>query len=103
MKDCDRFVLIARQNSLSNQPGFKLPDKGKNMENHIVCPHCKKTISNVAIVEEAVKGEGITTRSMTCDCGEKITYWQITAQLRDQKTTGYRFQNWLRSLLRSQG
>jgi hypothetical protein len=73
------------------------------MENQIVCPHCKKTISSNSIIEDAAKGTGSDTQSVTCDCGEKITYWQITAQLRDQKTLGWRFQNWVRTLSHSQG
>jgi hypothetical protein len=73
------------------------------MENQIVCPHCKKIISNNSIIDDAAKGAGSVTQSLNCDCGEKITYWQITAQLRDQKTLGWRFQNWVRTLSHSQG
>jgi len=72
------------------------------MENQIVCPHCKKTVANNAMIDDVVKGQGSTTRSMMCDCGERITYWQMTAQLRDQKTTGHRFQKWVRSLTHKQ-
>ena len=68
------------------------------MENQIVCPNCKKSISNNLIIDDAVKGEGSNTQSIYCDCGERITYWQITAQLRGQKTFGWKFQNWLRTL-----
>ena len=71
------------------------------MENQIVCPHCMKTISNNPIVDDAAKGEGSTTQSIQCDCGERITYWQITAQLRDQKTVSWRFQKWVRTLSHS--
>ncbi len=74
------------------------------MENQIVCPKCKKAFTNNAIVDTAAKGEGGTdTQSIMCDCGERITYWQITAQLRDQKTFGYKFQNWFRNLTHSRG
>jgi RNase P subunit RPR2 len=70
------------------------------MENKIVCPNCKKTISNNAVVEDASKGAGADTQFVICECGERITYWQITSQLRDQKPGGLktRFQNWLRDL-----
>jgi hypothetical protein len=68
------------------------------MENLIVCPNCKKMISNNDIINDAAKGEGLTKRHMVCDCGEKITYWQITAQLRDQKTFGKKFHNWVQAL-----
>jgi len=71
------------------------------MENQIVCPHCKKTITNNPIIDDAVKGEGSDTQFILCDCGEKITYWQITAQLRNQKKFGQRFQNWVRTLSHS--
>lgn len=73
------------------------------MENQIVCPHCKKTITSNSIIEDAAKGEGSDTQSFNCDCGEKITYWQITAQLRDQKKVSRRFQNWVRALSHSRG
>ena len=72
------------------------------MENQIVCAHCKKTISNNSVIDDAAKGTGTDTQSILCDCGEKITYWQITAQLRDQKTLGWRLQNWIRTLSHSQ-
>jgi hypothetical protein len=71
------------------------------MENQIVCPHCKKSISNNSIIEDAAKGAGSDRQSIICDCGEKITYWQITAQLRDQKKLGRRFQNWVRAISQS--
>jgi hypothetical protein len=72
------------------------------METSIVCPNCKKTMSGNAIIAEAAKGEGSDTQSVTCECGEKISYWQVTAQLRDQKTVSYRFQKWIRALLHIQ-
>ena len=71
------------------------------MENQIVCPNCKKTISNHPLINAAVKGEGLGSESINCDCGEKITYWQITAQLRDQKTISRRFQTWVRNFSHS--
>jgi hypothetical protein len=73
------------------------------MDNLIVCPHCKKTISHNPIIEDAAKGEGSDTQSYICDCGERITYWQITAQLRNQKKFGRRLQNWIGALSHSQG
>ncbi len=68
------------------------------MEAYIVCPHCKKIISNNPIIDAAVKGGDGGSTSFNCDCGEKITFWAITAQLRDQKKPLARFQKWLRSL-----
>ena len=67
------------------------------MGNQIVCPHCKKTISNISIIDDAAIGKGSDRQSIICDCGERITYWQITAQLRDQKKLGRRFQNWVQA------
>jgi hypothetical protein len=67
------------------------------MENQITCPHCKKTISNNAIVDSAVIGAGSGSDFFICECGERITYWAISAQLREQKTFGRRFRNWLQT------
>lgn len=67
------------------------------MDNSITCPHCKKTISNNPIIDEAATGAGSAERAVTCECGEKISYWAITAQLRGQKTLGKRIQKWWRS------
>jgi hypothetical protein len=75
--------------------------KGNPMANQIVCPHCNKTITNNAIIDDAEAGKGMDTRSILCDCGERITYWQITAQLRDQRTIGRRFQKWVRAFSNS--
>lgn len=73
------------------------------MESQIVCPHCQRVISNKSIIADAAKGEGSAEQSLTCECGERLSYWQITAQLREQKTTGSRFKNWLRARTHSQG
>jgi len=73
------------------------------MENQIVCPHCNKTISNNPIIDDAAKGLGAASQSILCDCGERISYWQITAQLRDQKTISRRFKHWVGTFSHSQG
>ena len=72
--------------------------KGMKMENKIFCPKCGEPVLNTSIIDDAGKGEGSAAQSIICECGERITYWQITAQLRNQKTFGYRFQNWIRTL-----
>jgi len=72
--------------------------KGIPMENQVVCPKCNKPVTDTALISDALKGEGSASQSITCECGERITYWQITAQLRSQKTNGFRFKNWVRSL-----
>jgi hypothetical protein len=63
------------------------------MGNQIICPHCKRIISNNKIIDEAAKGEGSDSQFIICECGERITYWQIDAQLRSQKTAGRKFLN----------
>jgi len=77
--------------------------KGKKMENYIICPNCHKTIINDPLIEAAARKEGSGARAITCDCGERITFWAITAQLRKQKTRGRRFQNWLQHTFKSRG
>ncbi len=66
------------------------------MENQITCPNCKRTISNNPVIDSAAKGEDHTMGSefVICECGERISFWAITAQLRDQKTFGRKIQNW---------
>jgi hypothetical protein len=71
--------------------------------NQITCPKCKKTISNDPLIEAAVTGAGNGSQNIICECGERITFWAITAQLREQKTASRRIQNWFRSFSRSQG
>jgi hypothetical protein len=70
------------------------------MDNYITCPHCNKTISNDPLIEDAANKEGSSARAISCDCGERITFWQITAQLRDQKTFRFRFRGWLKDTFR---
>ena len=67
------------------------------MENYVTCPNCKRTISNNLVIDEAATGAGSASRSINCECGERITYWAITNQLRKQKTVGRRIQKWWRS------
>ena len=73
------------------------------MENQITCPVCKRTISNNAVVNLAAKGGDHTMGSeyVICECGERISFWAITAQLRDQKKPVERVLHWFRSF--SQG
>jgi hypothetical protein len=67
------------------------------MENYIVCPNCKKMITNNPVIDSAAKGENLGSTFLTCDCGEKITFWAITSQLRDQKKPIARILKWFRS------
>lgn len=69
------------------------------MENQITCPKCKTIFPNSPVIDDATKGEGASTQYITCgNCGEKISYWKITAQLREQKKPVARILNWFRSL-----
>lgn len=71
------------------------------METQITCPYCRRTITNNAVVESAARQEGSDQQFVNCECGERITYWQITAQLRDQKKIGAQFQRWLQGLFKN--
>jgi hypothetical protein len=54
-------------------------------------------ISNNPVIESAANGEDRGETFITCDCGEKLTFWAITAQLREQKKPVARILNWVRS------
>jgi len=41
------------------------------MGNQIICPHCKRIISNNKIIDEAAKGEGSDSQFIICECGEE--------------------------------
>lgn len=71
------------------------------MENQITCPKCQRKIADKSIINDAAKGWGSATQVLVCECGESITYWQITAQLRDQKTLMARILSWLRGFSKS--
>jgi len=69
------------------------------MENQITCPNCKRTIANNPVVDSAARGENHSMGSeyVICECGERISFWAITAQLRDQKKPVAKVLNWFRS------
>jgi hypothetical protein len=71
--------------------------KEKKMENQITCPHCNKTISDDPLIDAAARKDGSGEDSIICECGERITYWAITTQLRDQKKPVARILKWFRS------
>ena len=64
------------------------------MENQITYPHYKRTITNNPVFDSAAKGEDKGSTFFNCEYGEKITFWAITAQLRDQKKPMARIKNW---------
>jgi len=77
--------------------------QGGTMETEITCPNCQRKISGNPIIEEAAKGTGSDTQFLICECGERISYWQITALLRKQKTSGLKIQSFFQGLFKSHG
>jgi RNase P subunit RPR2 len=71
------------------------------MDNQITCPNCGKVITNNPVVDSAVNKENRGSTFVMCDCGEKISFWAISAQLRDQKTLGHKIKKWFRNLSKS--
>lgn len=69
----------------------------------ITCPHCGKTYTDDPIITDAVTGAGDASRFIMCECGERITFWAITAQLREEKKFGPRFSHWLKALFKGRG
>ena len=72
------------------------------MENQITCPQCKRTIVNNSVVDSAAQGgdHSMGSEYVICECGERISFWAITAQLRNQKKPVARVLNWIRSFSR---
>ena len=75
------------------------------METQITCPQCKRTIINHPVVESAAKGEDhkMGSEYVICECGERISFWAITAQLRDQKKPAGKVLSWFRSFSNGNG
>jgi len=73
------------------------------MENQITCPECKRTIANNPIIDSAAKGEdhALGSEFVVCECGERISFWAITAQLRGQKKPVEKVLNWIRGFSKS--
>ncbi len=69
------------------------------MESQITCPQCRRTITDNPVIASAARGEDQKTGSeyVICECGERISFWAITAQLRDQKTPMKKVLSWFRS------
>jgi hypothetical protein len=75
----------------------------RTMENQIICPACKRTITNNPVVDSAAKGEDhkMGSQFVNCECGERISFWAITAQLREQKKPVARIIDWFRNFSKS--
>ena len=69
------------------------------MEHYITCPQCNRKISNDPLIEAAATDKGyvgkenLGSKYLTCECGNNISFWAITAQLRSQKTLGWKIKN----------
>ena len=75
---------------------------GENEQSYITCPNCGRRITG-ALVDDAESGEGQGSDYLICECGERISFWAATGQLRDQKKLGVRIANWFRGLFKGQG
>ncbi len=73
------------------------------MENYVTCPNCKKRISNHPVIEAAAKEAGKGSEIILCECGQMLTYWDITAQLRGQKTIFAKLQTWWQTISKQRG
>jgi hypothetical protein len=60
-------------------------DKEKTTENQIICPYCKKTISNDCEIAAEGKEAGLLSSFVFCECGEKIKFSAIITQIRAQE------------------
>jgi hypothetical protein len=54
------------------------------------------------LIDAAAKGEdhSLGSQYIVCECGERISFWMITSQLRDQKKPVERFLKWFRNISR---
>jgi hypothetical protein len=73
------------------------------MDNEITCPNCQRKITRNPIVEDAAEGVGSDNQFLICECGERITCWQITAPLGKQKTLGMKFHTMFQGLFQGRG
>jgi RNase P subunit RPR2 len=55
------------------------------MEYQIICPHCKKTISNGSAIGSEGKEAGLASTFVYCECGNKLTFSVIISKLSEQK------------------
>lgn len=92
------FVPELTHSRSKNQAFIK---EGKQMNNQITCPKCKRTILISDAISAEAKGEGVFSRKLICECGEKISYWGIATQLHKHKRMIWKIQNWIRSLSHS--
>jgi len=69
----------------------------------IKCQHCGKVVpADDPLIALARSGKGESSQHITCECGEEITFWGITAQLREQNTRWHRFVGWVQGIFHRQ-
>ncbi|MFC1936217.1 hypothetical protein ACFLYP_00975 [Chloroflexota bacterium] len=73
------------------------------MENQLVCPNCNTTISNNPVIDAAVRKEAFGAKVITCECGEKMTFWEIMDRQRTQKPLNWEFQDWIQKTFKERG
>ncbi len=66
----------------------------------VTCPQCGRMITDDPLIALAVSGEGKASQFIKCECGNQISFWAVTAQLRNQKKMGPRLSAWFRSLFK---
>lgn len=65
----------------------------------IKCPRCGRLVAqDDPLIAQARSGEGDSSQYIECECGAKVTFWSITAQIREQNTRWYQFKHWVRSI-----
>lgn len=69
----------------------------------IKCQHCGKVVAaDAPLIALARSGKGKSSQFITCECGEKITFWNITAQLREQNKPWHKLIVWFQGLFNRQ-
>lgn len=74
------------------------------MEGRIKCKHCGKVVAaDDPLIAAARNGEGESSQFITCECGQRISFWDVTAQIRDQNKPLQKIIDWVQSLFKEQG
>ena len=69
----------------------------------ITCSECGRIIADDhPLIALAVSGEGQASQFIKCECGNQISFWAVTAQLREQKKLGQRILNWFQAIFKGQ-
>ena len=68
----------------------------------ITCPEFGRIITDDPLIALAVSGKGQASEFIKCECGNQISFWAATAQLREQKKLGQRIRNWFQATFKGQ-